>query len=134
MLTNIPLYVVYLSLFSATAAFLNFVFGLEYRLNKSDLSTEHAPAGEEIVDKSIADHWLGCVVPKRHARRAVTRSLLKRQIRAALGRHVGGLQPGLWLVRLRAPFVKSDFPSAASIALQRGASEELDRLFARAAV
>ena len=36
---------------------------------------------------------LGAVVPKRHARRAVTRSLLKRQICAAGGRHAAALRP-----------------------------------------
>ncbi len=83
--------------------------------------------------KIPADHWVGCVVPKRHARRAVTRNLLKRQIRAALGRHAAALQPGLWLVRLRSPFVKTAFPSAASAALSSAAREELDRLLRRAA-
>ena len=57
--------------------------------------------------------WLGCVVPKRHARRAVTRSLLKRQIRGAFDRHAAALAGGLWLVRLRAPFRRpTEFVSA----------------------
>jgi ribonuclease P protein component len=81
-----------------------------------------------------ADHWVGCVVPKRHARRAVTRNLLKRQMRAALSRHAAALQPGMWLVRLRCPFVKAAFPSAASAALSSAAREELDRLLIRAAL
>jgi ribonuclease P protein component len=98
-----------------------------------DLSTDGSTEVPQAVDKSPAGHWIGCVVPKRHARRAVTRSLLKRQIRAALGRHAAGLGPGLWLVRLRQPFVKSQFPSAASAALASAARDELDRLLARAA-
>jgi ribonuclease P protein component len=77
-------------------------------------------------------HWLGTVVPKRHAKRSVTRSLLKRQMRAALARHAGQLPPGLWLLRLKAPFVKQDFPSAASDALRAAALAELDLLFKRA--
>ena len=32
----------------------------------------------------LAGVWLGAVVPKRHARRSVTRVLIKRQIRRAL--------------------------------------------------
>jgi ribonuclease P protein component len=99
----------------------------------SELSTGTEQVGTQAVDKSPRDHWIGCVVPKRHARRAVTRSLLKRQIRAALGRHAPALQPGLWLVRLRSPFVKTSFPSAASAALATAAHDELDRLLARAA-
>ena len=61
--------------------------------------------------------WLGAVVPKRHARRAVTRSLLKRQIYAAAERHRAHLRRGLWIVRLRAPFDRPQFASAASDAL-----------------
>lgn len=77
--------------------------------------------------------WLGAVVPKRHARRSVTRSLLKREIRASVERHVDRLDAGLWVVRLRAPFEPARFPSAASSALRRAAREELDALLDRAA-
>jgi ribonuclease P protein component len=76
--------------------------------------------------------WSGAVVPKRHARRAVTRSLLKRQIRSAIERHAEHLAFGLWVVRLRAPFDKSRFPSAASDALRCAARDELETLFSAA--
>jgi ribonuclease P protein component len=85
------------------------------------------------VDDSPGGHWLGSVIPKRHARRSVTRSLLKRQIRSAMARHLPALAPGLWLVRLRSPFAPSLFPSAASDALRRAALVELDQLFLKAA-
>jgi ribonuclease P protein component len=75
---------------------------------------------------------MGAVVPKRHARRAVTRSLLKRQMRAAFERQ-RGLPGGLWVLRLRAPFDRTRFPSAASNALRRAAQDELDALLADAA-
>ena len=81
----------------------------------------------------VSGLWLGAVVPKRHARRAVTRSLLKRQIRAAVFERQDTLATGLWVVRLRAPFEKKLFPSAASLALQLAARIELDQLLARAA-
>lgn len=77
--------------------------------------------------------WLGLVLPKRHARRAVTRSLLKRQIRAALAARGAGLPAGLWVVRLRAPFDRAVFPSAASEALRLAARDELARLVSRPA-
>jgi ribonuclease P protein component len=99
----------------------------------SELSTGQAPTGGEPVDDLPDRIWLGAVVPKRHARRAVTRSLLKRQIRAAVERHAARLAPGLWVVRLRAPFDRSQFPSAASDALRALARQELDGLLARAA-
>jgi len=71
------------------------------------------------------------VVPKRHARRAVTRSLLKRQVRGAFERHEAALPQGLWLVRLRQGFAVAEFPSARSAALQLAARTELDQLFTR---
>ena len=85
------------------------------------------------MDEFPEGRWIGCVVPKRHARRAVTRSLLKRQIRGAFCRHAGALPVGMWLVRLRAPFASSEFVSARSAALAAAARDELDRLLARAA-
>ena len=81
----------------------------------------------------VSGVWLGAVVPKRHARRAVTRSLLKRQIRAAVGAHSGSMAPGLWVVRLRCGFDRAAFPSAASAALEHAARDELDRLLLRCA-
>jgi len=69
--------------------------------------------------------WLGAVVPKRHARRSVTRSLMKREIRAAVGARDGLLGGGLWVVRLKAPFDRTRFPSAASDALQQAVRAEL---------
>ncbi len=78
--------------------------------------------------------WLGAVVPKRHARRAVTRTLLKRQIRSVVDDHAGALLGGLWVVRLRAPFDKARFPSAASDVLRHFAREELQQLFSATAL
>jgi ribonuclease P protein component len=72
------------------------------------------------------------VVPKRHARRAVTRNLLKRQVKGAFARHAEALPKGLWLVRLRQPFPVSEFVSAKSAALGLAARQELDRLLTRA--
>lgn len=85
------------------------------------------------MDISPGTVWIGCVVPKRHAKRAVTRNLLKRQIRASFGRHQQHLPGGLWLVRLRAGFPVADFPSARSEALARAARAELDGLLSHVA-
>jgi ribonuclease P protein component len=84
-------------------------------------------------DPSEARAWVGAVVPKRHARRAVTRSLIKRQIYAAAERHRERLGPGLWIVRLRSPFDRSYFVSAASRALRDDARRELESLLEAAA-
>ena len=107
-------------------------------------------------------------MPKRNARRAVTRSLLKRQMRNAVLRRIdpsasasasaagataamvaavpveapspavadaatASLRAGLWVVRLRAPFDRSRYPSAASDALRVSARAELDAVLQRAA-
>ena len=69
------------------------------KASAGELSTGAAPVVPAPVDESPGC-WLGSVIPKRHARRAVTRNLLKRQVRAALARHAPALPAGLWLVRL----------------------------------
>jgi len=103
------------------------------KASAAELSTDCEPSCPEPVDELPAGRWLGCVVPKRHARRSVTRNTLKRQIRAAAARHELGLPAGLWLVRLRTPFLPAQFPSADSPALRAAARAELDQLFARVA-
>ena len=111
---------------------------------KAELSTGHPPLAHSPVDESahaegvkpdatassaVPDgHWLGCVVPKRHARRAVTRSLIKRQIRAVFADVAGLLPPGLWVVRLRLPVDRKQFPSAASEPLKALVRQELLQL------
>jgi ribonuclease P protein component len=72
------------------------------------------------------------VVPKRHARRAVTRNLLKRQMRAVMEAHGGELPPGLWVLRLKQPFDRKTFVSASSEALRTAARDELKLLLQRA--
>lgn len=80
----------------------------------------------------LTGRWLGLVVPKRHARRSVTRNLLKRQMRALMQQHAQALAPGLWVLRLKAPFDRQQFVSAASQALRHAAHDELDLLLQRA--
>lgn len=105
------------------------------RTAQAELSTGDAQAAHSPVepDPPTAPDgcWLGMVVPKRHARRAVTRTLLKRQIRAAFVERPG-MPPGLWVVRLRSPFDRQKFPSAASDALRQAARVELAQLLDRA--
>lgn len=106
-----------------------------------DLSTALAVTMAVGVDESsraaaqprLQGHWLGLVVPKRHAKRAVTRNLIKRQIRAAMQHHAAALPPGLWVVRLRQGFDRQQFSSPASEQLQAVARGEIAQLFERAA-
>jgi len=103
------------------------------RTTPAELSTALAPDLPKPVDMSPSSLWLGCVMPKRHARRAVTRSLLKRQVRSAFVRHGDRLALGLWLVRLREPYARTQFVSARSPALAAAVRDELDALLARVA-
>jgi len=117
--------------------------GAAAEAHRQKLSTEDEQGFAQPVDESDAgtvaagrsgEMLLGIVVPKRHARRAVTRTLLKRQIRvAAARREAKGTPAGVWIVRLRAPFGRAQFPSAASAAICQAARGELDAAFDSAA-
>lgn len=75
---------------------------------------------------------LGLVLPKRLARRAVTRTLMKRQSRALHHQFAAELPAGDWVLRLRAPFDVKRFPSATSPALKQVVRQELQALFTQA--
>jgi len=68
------------------------------------------------------------MTPKRWARRAVTRNLMRRQIYAVFGQSTARLPAGAHLIRLRAGFNPAQFPSAASPALRRAVRGELQSL------
>lgn len=109
------------------------------RTAPAELSTGDAQPAHSVVEHDpprvpsveVEGCWVGIVVPKRHAKRSVTRQLLKRQIRAAFAERPG-MPPGLWVVRLRSPFDRQKFPSAASDALRAAARAELAQLLDRA--
>lgn len=106
-------------------------------LGDAKLSTGSSEIGSQAVDEHTVrvptGLWMGCVVPKRHARRAVTRTLVKRQMRAAFAAARPGLAGGLWLLRLNRPFAIDQFPSAASAALRQAVRHELEQMFLRPA-
>ncbi|UCH19085.1 MAG: ribonuclease P protein component [Burkholderiales bacterium] len=82
---------------------------------------------------AVQGFWLGMVVPKRCAGRSVTRNLIRREIRAGFERSAPILPPGIWVVRLRAPFEGLPCPSAASVALRHAVRAEVDSVLRRAA-
>lgn len=103
------------------------------RIARHELSTARVRQVPMAVDeKPPQGRWLGLVVPKKHAKRSVTRSLLKRRIRVAV-LHAEHLDAGMWVVRLRSPFPRTEFPSAASEQLGQLASAELAVLMSKAA-
>lgn len=76
--------------------------------------------------------WLGAMVPKRWARRAVTRNLIKRQIYSVGMLHAAGLAQAAFLVRLRSTFDRQQFRSASSEPLRKAVRAEIEQLFSKA--
>jgi ribonuclease P protein component len=95
----------------------------------ADLSTSEPGCSVGVVDEACR---FGLVVPKRLARRAVTRNLVKRQGRQAFCQARPVLEGGDWLLRLRRAFDPACFVSARSQALQQLLHSELRSLFAAA--
>ena len=81
---------------------------------------------------AVHDVWLGAMVPKRWARRAVTRNAIKRQIYSVSDRFGDRLPVGAHVVRLRATFDRKQFISATSEPLKLAVRQELEQLFERA--
>jgi ribonuclease P protein component len=77
--------------------------------------------------------WLGAMVPKRWARRAVTRNTIKRQIYAISEQFEVRLPCAAHVVRLRSGFDRKQFISATSALLKQAVRLELEQLFEHAA-
>lgn len=75
---------------------------------------------------------LGAVLPKRWARRAVTRNAIKRQIFAVAAQFESRLAHSAYVVRLRCAVDRARFVSASSDKLKAVLREELSGLFAQA--
>jgi ribonuclease P protein component len=74
------------------------------------------------------------MVPKRWARRAVTRNAIKRQIYNVSERFGSSLPVAAHVVRLRTTFDRKLFISASSDQLKLAVRLELEQLFERAAL
>jgi ribonuclease P protein component len=81
----------------------------------------------------VRDVWMGAMVPKRWAKRAVTRNTIKRQIYSVSADFESALATAAHVVRLRAGFDRVQFASATSEVLKTAVRHELQQLFARAA-
>lgn len=80
----------------------------------------------------MPDVWLGAMVPKRWARRAVTRNTIKRQIYAVGAAFEAQLPQAAHVVRLRTAFDRKQFVSATSDQLKQAVRAELLQLFGQA--
>lgn len=87
------------------------------------------PAGVSLFP--VADAWLGVLLPKRWARRAVTRNAIRRQIYELTRAQADRLPQAAWVVRLRSEFSRKQFVSASSDPLKRAVRAELEQLLGR---
>ncbi len=81
---------------------------------------------------TVDDVWIGAMVPKRWAKRAVTRNAIKRQIYNVSASPEVILPRAAHVVRLRAGFDRKEFVSASSERLKAAVRTELQQLLARA--
>ena len=90
--------------------------------------------GSTVFGKSISLNLpaVGALVPKRWAKRAVTRNTIKRQIYHVSQLFETQLAPGAHVVRLRSAFDPRLFPSATSAPLSAAVRQELLALFGHA--
>jgi ribonuclease P protein component len=90
--------------------------------------------GHTVFDKGLAldRPAVGALVPKRWAKRAVTRNTIKRQIYHVSLFFETQLAPGAHVVRLRSAFDAKLFPSATSAPLRAAVRQELMGLFGQA--
>lgn len=76
----------------------------------------------------LPDIWLGAMVPKRWAKRAVTRNAIKRQIYTVSADFSPRVSDTGWVVRLRRDFSRKEFVSASSEALKQLVRSEVQAL------
>jgi ribonuclease P protein component len=81
---------------------------------------------------AVDDVWLGAMVPKRWARRAVTRNTIKRQVYTVSLDFEASFGHAAHVVRLRSGFDRQHFISATSSALKIAVKAELMQLFSKA--
>jgi len=79
----------------------------------------------------VQDVWMGAMVPKRWAKRAVTRNAIKRQIYNVSTEYESAMTVAAHVVRLRSGFDRKQFISASSELLKDAVRLELQQLFAK---
>lgn len=108
-------------------------FVLHYCRFDSAVSAQYSSPSKPVFDKGLASDRaaIGALVPKRWAKRAVTRNTIKRQIYHVSQLFETQLVPGAHVVRLRSAFDPKQFPSATSAPLRAAVRQELVALFSQ---
>lgn len=88
-----------------------------------------AAGAGEALPFPVVDAWVGVLIPKRWARRAVTRNTVRRQIYETA--RLRPLPQAAMVVRLRGEFSRKVFISATSAVLKAAVRDELGELFDR---
>jgi ribonuclease P protein component len=118
-----------------------------FALHRSELDPPPSPRGPQRASPASAgpgserapalfgvrEPWIGALIPKRWAKRAVTRNAIKRQIYTVSQSFESELPVAAHVVRLRAGFDRARFISATSDLLKQAVRSELQELFTRAA-
>ena len=104
-----------------------------FALHRSGLEVEPIaaqPGGKSEVRRLFREQamWIGAMVPKRWAKRAVTRNLIKRQIYSVSADFSQQYPQAAFVVRLRRGFARAEFVSASSIQLKQAVRAELQGL------
>ena len=96
------------------------------------MPTAKVLAGPKVVLFDVQGVWLAAMVPKRWAKRAVTRNTIRRQIYSVSAGFESVLSEAAHVIRLRSAFDRTLFPSATSDQLKSAVRQELQQLFASA--
>ena len=104
-----------------------------FALHRSGLEVESIAAqsgGSSDVRRLFGEQatWIGAMVPKRWAKPAVTRNLIKRQIYSVSADFSQQYPQAAFVVRLRLGFPRAEFVSAGSVQLKCAVRAELQAL------
>lgn len=117
---------------ASTAHFVLHVRGLTDIGWRTAMQASQTTGTEAVLSKPPHVSVMGALVPKRWAKRAVTRNMIKRQIYSVGSMAVAALPGAAYVVRLRAGFDRKQFISATSDVLKRQVRQELLALFGHA--
>ena len=95
--------------------------------NTLDAKTASARSGDPVLFTQ-QDMWIGAMVPKRWAKRAVTRNAIKRQIYTVSADFSRQYPQAAFVVRLRSSFPRTEFVSAVSDQLKQAVRAEVQAL------
>ena len=104
-----------------------------FALHRNALDAKVAPARSgKLIDATVLfreqDMWIGAMVPKRWAKRAVTRNAIKRQIYTVSADFSHQYPQAAFIVRLRGSFPRTEFVSAVSDQLKQVVRAEIQSL------